>query len=51
MSLSVKMAIDLISEKKGDISLDDLGFILTVLRDNSTDENVTALINLILIKL
>jgi len=40
MTLSMKRALDLINEKKEDITLNDLGFILTVLRDNVSDDRV-----------
>lgn len=40
MSLSMKIALDLINEKKNDITLYDLGFIFTVLRDNATNLDV-----------
>lgn len=40
MTLSMKIASDLLNEKKNDITLDDLGFIFTVLRDNATSLEV-----------
>lgn len=36
----MKMAIDLFVEKKGALSINDLGFILTVIRDNAKDDQV-----------
>jgi len=36
----MKIALDLLNDKQGNIDLNDLGFILTVLRDNASDDQV-----------
>lgn len=45
MTISLEKAIALLNEKKEDISLNDLGFILTVLRDNATNDDVYEIID------
>lgn len=40
MTLSMKIALDLINEKKDSITYEDLGYILTVLRDNAVNDDV-----------
>ncbi|WP_439444105.1 hypothetical protein ACSMFR_05550 [Listeria aquatica] len=38
MSLSFRRAIDLLEEQGGDLDLNDLGFLLTVLRDDAVQD-------------
>jgi hypothetical protein len=45
MTVSIERALDLLNEKKADINLNDLGFILNVLRDNVSDERVENLLD------
>jgi len=40
MSLSLKVALDTIRENGGSLDFNDLGFVLTVLRDNSLNIEV-----------
>lgn len=40
MNLSMKKVLDILNETEGDITLNQLGFILTVIRDNVTDDDV-----------
>ena len=40
MSLSMQTALILLRDKQGSIDIGDLGFILTVLRDNAKDDGV-----------
>jgi Ca2+-binding EF-hand superfamily protein len=48
MTISMKQALNILNEKKGDINLNDLGFILTVIRDNASDDEVYKVLNSIL---
>ena len=52
-SLSMKRALDLLRsiEESSNYSLRDLGFIITVFRDNELDEDMHKLLNLILQKI
>lgn len=38
MSLSFRRAIDLLEDRGGDLDLNDLGFLLTVLRDDAVQD-------------
>jgi len=44
----MKIALDLLNEKKTDITYHDLGFILTVLRDNAKQDDVYEFLNQVL---
>ncbi|WP_342541912.1 hypothetical protein MHH33_12645 [Paenisporosarcina sp. FSL H8-0542] len=45
MSLSMKIALDSLNEKKGDIDMDELMFVFTVLRDNAKYDDVHELLD------
>jgi len=40
VTLSMEKALNILNDRKGDISLNDLQFILTVFRDNASDDEV-----------
>lgn len=40
MTLSMRRVLDTLNEKKENIDLNDLGFVLTVFRDNVSDDEV-----------
>ena len=45
MAVSMERALDLLNEKQGNINLNDLGFILNVIRDNASDEEVESILD------
>lgn len=45
MSISIERALSILNEKEADIDLSELGFILTVLRDNALDDDVYEVLN------
>jgi len=48
MTLSMKLALDEINKKQGSISYHELGFFLTVLRDNAEEKEVYEFLNQVL---
>lgn len=52
MTLSMKLAKDLLQQTKPeDLTINDLGFILTVFRDNTSDDDLHKLFHSVLIKM
>lgn len=51
MTYSMKIALDLLKEKNSEIDLNDLGFVLTVLRDNALDDEVHLFLEMMLFEL
>ncbi|MCP3763691.1 hypothetical protein NLX67_15045 [Domibacillus sp. A3M-37] len=45
MSISMESALSILNEKEADIDINELGFILTVLRDNALDDDVYEVLN------
>jgi hypothetical protein len=51
MNLSIYRALEVLKEKELDLDENDLGFVLTVMRDNSTDDIVHNLLKSFLKKM
>ena len=45
MTVPIERALDLLNEKQANINLNDLGFILNVIRDNVSDEEVESILD------
>jgi hypothetical protein len=45
MTVPIERALDLLNEKQANINLNDLGFILNVIRDNVADEEVESILD------
>lgn len=45
MTLSMQKALECLNTKQGQISYEELGFILTVLRDNAENDSVCSILD------